>query len=138
MPSFSKFLLATLFLTAVIAAPTPQLAGEGQAADALFTDTDNGVGYGTENAEDNAASLITFLKAGAPATRRQLDKISNGAQTVSNAVGAGGETSSTTEDLDDVDGTLTEGAANIGNDVGSTEEATLEEAGNGVPSSVHN
>lgn len=41
------------------------------ACDAVFTDTDNGVGYGTENAENNAAALITSTKA-PPALRRQL------------------------------------------------------------------
>lgn len=53
-----------LFSTAVLAAPVPQLAGEGAALNSIFSSTDNGIGYGVENAEDNTADLITSLKGG--------------------------------------------------------------------------
>lgn len=66
-----------LFCTGVLAAPVPQLAGEGAAANSILSDTDNGVGFGIENAEDNTANLITATKGGAavpavPKLRRQL------------------------------------------------------------------
>jgi hypothetical protein len=68
--------------------------------------------------------------------RRQLDKVSNGVATLSNAAGTGATTSSVTTAGDNIDGTLTSGAAAIGADTGSTEESTLEEAGSAVPSNV--
>jgi len=112
-----------------------QLAGEGAAANSLFSSTDNGVGFGIENAEDNLAGDVTTLKGGAPARkeRRQADKIAKGAQTLSNAAGTGAATSKTTTALVNVDGDLTSGAANTGADVGKTEESTLEDIGSGVP-----
>lgn len=63
-----------LFCNAVVAAPIAQLAGEGAAANSILSSTDNGIGYGIENAEDNTAALITSLKGGLPAApvRRQL------------------------------------------------------------------
>jgi hypothetical protein len=54
--------------TGVLAAPLPQLAGEGSAADSILTDTDNGVGFGIENAEDNIADNIAQIKGSVPAT----------------------------------------------------------------------
>jgi hypothetical protein len=59
----------------VIAAPLPQLAGEGAAADSIISQTDNGVGYGTENALDNLAGNVNTVKGAVPAVpavRRQL------------------------------------------------------------------
>ncbi|TKA83068.1 hypothetical protein B0A55_00928 [Friedmanniomyces simplex] len=109
-----------------------QLAGEGAAADSILSSTDNGVGYGTENAEDGLATLVTSVKGGA-AAKRQLDKIANGAQTLSNAAGTGASTSSLTTALVGIDGSSTSGAANIGADVGTLEESTLESAGSAVP-----
>jgi hypothetical protein len=52
MPSIKRSLLilATLQAFAAIAAPIPQLAGEGSACNSALSSTDNGVGYGTENA----------------------------------------------------------------------------------------
>lgn len=141
MPSQKKTMIAFAIFTMATALPTPQLAGEGQAANSIFTDTDNGIGYGTENAENNLAGLISSLKGNAAATpplpasprRRQLDKIANGAQNVANAAGVGSSTTSTTNALKNIDGALTSGAANTGASVGSTEESTLEGAGNAVP-----
>jgi hypothetical protein len=53
-----------LFSTTVLAAPVPQLAGEGAALNSIFSSTDNGIGYGVEAAEDNTADLITSIKGG--------------------------------------------------------------------------
>lgn len=67
--------LLTFTATGVLAAPVPQLAGEGSAANSILSSTDNGVGYGTENAEDKIAGNIATAKGSvpaAPATRRQL------------------------------------------------------------------
>ncbi|USP74005.1 hypothetical protein yc1106_01279 [Curvularia clavata] len=137
MPSAKKIMLALAIFTMATALPTPQLAGEGQAADSIFTDTDNGVGHGIENAENNLAATISSIKGGTPlpATprRRQLDKISNGAQNVANAAGVGSSTSALTGALDNIDGASTSGAANLGADVGGMEDSTLESAGNAVP-----
>jgi len=115
------------------AAVRRQLHGEGVAADALLTDTDNGVGYGIENAEDNVAADITAAKATARLARRQLDKVANGAQAVSDAAGTGAVTTNPTNGLKGIDGALTDGAANTGTDVGNAEAATLEDAGSSVP-----
>lgn len=153
MRSASKIILAlALFAAATSALPTPQLAGEGAFFDSVFTDTDNGVGYGIENAEDNIANNISGAKGQSgtaspsggsgsggnpppppPPHRRQLDKISKGFQAISEAAGTGQGTSAATDALNNADGTLTSGAANLGATIGSTEESTLEGAGKSVP-----
>jgi hypothetical protein len=53
MPSITKslLLLAALQAFTTLAAPIPQLAGEGAACNSVLSSTDNGVGYGVENAE---------------------------------------------------------------------------------------
>lgn len=53
MPSITKslLLLAAFQAFTTLAAPIPQLAGEGSACNSLLSSTDNGVGYGVENAE---------------------------------------------------------------------------------------
>lgn len=139
---FSKVLLATVLVSAAAAAPYPQLHGEGVAADALFTDTDNGLGYGVENAENNVANTIkpgsapTGNSAGGsppPPSKRQLDKWAAGAQNIANAGGVGGSTSGVTDQLKSVDGTLTDGAANAGTNAGGTEASTIEAIGQAVP-----
>jgi hypothetical protein len=149
MPSAMKTIVALLLLTAVSALPTPQLAGEGAAADSIFSDTDNGVGYAIKNAEENTASLITSVKGGSATTttggsgsgaapppppppgpkRRQANKICDGFQDLSNAAGTG----SAMAQCDNVDGELTDGAANAGATVGGTEESTLEAIGKAIP-----
>lgn len=139
MPSFSKVALALLLATSVAALPTPQLHGEGVAADAVFTDTDNGVGYGTENAEDNIAQNIQGLRGGMAAGRhavlvsRQMDKVTKGAQQISPAAGTGGETESTTTGLVNIDGDSTNMSADLGTDAGASEEQMLEDTGSAVP-----
>lgn len=141
MPSASKTILALALFTLAVALPTPQLAGEGQAADSIFTSIDNGIGYGIENAENNIAATISSLKGnnpqGAtpapPTTRRQLDKISNGFQAIGNSLAVGSKTSPVTSQLDTTDGDLTSGAADLGSHIGSTEESTLEDLGSSVP-----
>jgi hypothetical protein len=148
-----KTIVALLLLTAVSALPTPQLAGEGAAADSIFSDTDNGVGYAIKNAEENTASLITSVKGGSATTttggsgsgaapppppppgpkRRQANKICDGFQDLSNAAGTGSATSAAMAQCDNVDGELTDGAANAGATVGGTEESTLEAIGKAIP-----
>jgi hypothetical protein len=44
-PTIAAAILA-FAATGVIAAPLPQLAGEGSACDSVLTQTDNGVGHG--------------------------------------------------------------------------------------------
>jgi len=129
-----------------------QLAGEGAAADSILSDTDNGVGYGIEDALDNTANLITSLKGGStgstatggsgspppppppgPKFRRQGDKIWNGVGAVGNALGVGAVTNPIQSAGDNADGSLTSAAANAGASIGSAEESTLEGIGSAVP-----
>ncbi|KAF2480916.1 hypothetical protein BDY17DRAFT_202518 [Neohortaea acidophila] len=132
-----------------------QLAGVGSGSDSIFTDTDNGVGYGVENAEDNLAGN---LKGESPSTspsqsgsgssssgpppppppppskrRRQLNKVAAGEQTLANAAGVGSSTEGLTNEENTLDGDGTNGAAEVGAAIGSTEASTLENAGNQVP-----
>lgn len=121
-----------------------QLAGEGALCNAIFSDTDNGVGHGVEDVEDNIANLIKPGSSGSGGTgsappappamrrKRQLDKIANGLQTLSNAAGTGAATSSLTQALDTIDGLSTSGAANLGASIGQAEESTLEALGSSV------
>jgi hypothetical protein len=189
-----------LFSTTIFAAPLPQLAGEGAALNSIASSTDNGVGFGVENAEDNVADLITSIKGGStgsttpagpggappppprrrqlagegaalnsiasstdngvgfavknaedntagliskvtgsvpkiPKTRRQLDKIANGAKDIGNAAGVSAAVNPVGDLGDSLDGTLTSAAANAGAQIGKTEETTLESAGSAVPKS---
>lgn len=127
-----------------------QLHGEGEACDSILTQTDNGVGYGTENAEDNVASNIAGVTGNKgttssggkgsggpppppPGHKRQLDKIANGFGAIGQAAGVGSATDPEVTQLDNLDGTLTDGAANAGASLGQTEEASLEELGSAVP-----
>lgn len=122
------------------------------ACDAILTDTDNGVGYGTENAENNAAQLITSTQAHPPAHKRQLDKIASkygsmvnisitnlmtdGFGNVANAAGIPGVGNDVVQNGDTVDGQLTDDAANDGTAIAGMEETTLEQAGSDVPTHV--
>lgn len=130
-----------------------QLAGEGAACNSVLSSTDNGVGYGVENAEDNTANLIsgssssttTTTGSGSsnppppppakkgPKVKRQGDKIANGAAAILDAakLNAVGDPEKTIGD--NVDGELTSAAANAGAQVGATEEQTLENAGKMIP-----
>jgi hypothetical protein len=162
MPSFSKALLALVLITSAAATPIPQLAGEGAAANSILSSTDNGIGYGTENAEEKLAGNIASLKSGSglgnlasstggatggssappppppppargPHHRRQLDKIAKGEQDVSNAAGTGSATEAASNELINLDGQLTGSAADAGAQFGNTEVNTLETVGNSVP-----
>lgn len=83
--------------TGVLAVPVPQLAGEGAAANSILSGTDNAVGFGVENAEDNIAGNIKQVKGSAPATpaKRQLAGEGAAANSIlsgtDNAVGFGVE-----------------------------------------------
>jgi hypothetical protein len=159
MPSFSKALLALVLITSAAATPIPQLAGEGAAADSILSSTDNAVGYGIEDAEDNIAGNIASVKSGGglgnlggstggatggssapppppppgPHHRRQLDKIAHGMQAISDAAGTGSATEAATNELVDVDGQATGGAANLGAQIGNAEVNTAETIGKSVP-----
>ena len=156
---FSIAALALLAASPALAAPVAthevavrQLAGEGAAFNALFSDTDNGVGYGIENAEDNTADNIRKLKGGSipsgsgsstggsqppppppPPHKRQMDKIANGFGNVANAAGLDVVGDPVVQYGDSVDGALTSGAANAGQQVGSSEEGFLEGIGKAIP-----
>jgi hypothetical protein len=159
MPSFSKALLALVLITSAAATPIPQLAGEGAAANSILSSTDNAVGYGVEDAEDNIAGNIASLKSGGglgnlgsstggatggssapppppppgPHHRRQLDKIAKGMQSMSNAAGLGSATEALSNELIDADGQATGGAANLGAQIGDSEVNTAETIGKSVP-----
>lgn len=134
-----KSLITLSLLTSALALPTPQLAGTGAMFDSLFTELDNGIGYGVKNAETNLAGVVGGAKGGAgtgPApgkpSRRQLNKISDGFQTLSQAAGTGASTTQLTNGLDAIDGDLTDGQANLGAALGETLEKTLADTGNTV------
>jgi hypothetical protein len=135
-----------------------QLHGEGEACDSILTQTDNGVGYGIENAENNVAANIAGLTghkvtgggtstgSAAPAPpapgpakpnpkphKRQLDKIANGFGEIGQAAGLDSSIDPLVTQLDSLDGTLTDGAANLGSDLGTTEVNSLEALGSAVP-----
>jgi len=109
-----------------------QLAGEGAAANSVLSSTDNGVGFGVENAEVNLAGDVTAVKAG-QIPKRQADKICKGAQVLSTAAGTGALTNNPVNSCVGIDGVTTSGAANTGAAVGATEQGTLEDAGSAVP-----
>ncbi|KAG9508336.1 hypothetical protein J7337_001900 [Fusarium musae] len=91
MTQLAKLLIILAAASATLSAPTMrprQLAGEGSFFDSVFSGTDNGVGYGVENAEDNAASLLG-------------DKAADLVQT----------------DGDNIDGQLTQDAATLGGQI---------------------
>lgn len=144
MAPLSRYILTTLALFALsaVSAPVPQLAGEGAACNSVLSSTDNGVGYGTEDAEDNTANTVSQTKGSTPGRRRrevtviaarQLDKISDGAGTLLSAAGAPGAGNIVKTDGDNVDGQLTTDGATVGAQVGSDEETGLEQAGSSVP-----
>ncbi|KAM0213299.1 hypothetical protein ACHAPA_006452 [Fusarium lateritium] len=130
-----------------------QLAGEGNFFDSLFTDTDNGVGYGTENAEDYLAELLggtssrtnggTSGAGGNPPPttppkmiKRQGDKVANGAAANLNALGLTNEADLVKTDGGNIDGQLADDATNIGAQFGGDEEDILERLGNFVPNKI--
>lgn len=94
-----------------------------------MSQTDNGIGYGTENALDNTATTVSTVGA----AKRQLDKIAAGEQTLSNAAGTGADTSTAITEEESLDGQLTGDASTAGQQVGDDEAATLESAGSLVP-----
>ncbi|KAF5660674.1 hypothetical protein FHETE_8837 [Fusarium heterosporum] len=147
MTQITKFLIILSVATAGLSAPvlkTRQLAGEGNFFDSVFTDTDNGVGYGVENAEDNLAEFLGGSPAssggsggpppGPKMVKRQGDKIANGAAADLNAVGLNQEADLVQTDGDNIDGQLTDDATNLGAQFGGDEEDILERLGNMVPS----
>lgn len=113
-----------------------QLAGEGNACSSLLSSTDNGVGYGIKNAEDNTANLISGGAGGGGVPKigaRQGDKIANGAANLLNAAGQPAAASFVQTNGDNVDGQLTDDATNIGAQFGGDEENMLEGIGSAIP-----
>jgi hypothetical protein len=108
--------------TGVLAVPVPQLAGEGAACNSVLSSTDNGVGFGVENAEDNTANTI---KSSGGKVRRQLDKIANGAGTVGDAAKVGTVINLIAMKRDSVNSTLISRAANASIQVGNIESSTF-------------
>nr|RBQ87603.1 hypothetical protein FVER53263_00003 [Fusarium verticillioides] len=125
MTQLAKLLIILAAASATLSAPTMrprQLAGEGSFFDSVFSGTDNGIGYGVENAEDNAASLL-------------------GGKTTTGGGGSTEPTSSSTKDLvqtdgDNIDGQLTQDAATLGGQIGGDEADVLERTGDMVPSKM--
>ena len=77
MPSLNKSILILAAITQaafVLAAPIPQLAGEGNACSSILSSTDNGIGYGIENAEGTYyfSNSKQYSKLTCPQTTRQL------------------------------------------------------------------
>ncbi|KXJ89430.1 hypothetical protein Micbo1qcDRAFT_206373 [Microdochium bolleyi] len=157
MAPFANILIGTAVALSITAytAPVPvlvidsrQLAGEGNLFDSLFTSTDNGVGYGTENAENNLAEFLGGSvqngggsggpppkpnRAARSLRKRQGDKIANGAANVLNALHLSSAADLVQTDGDNVDGQLTDDATTAGAQVGGDEEDVLERLGNMVP-----
>lgn len=109
-----------------------QLAGEGAACDSVLTQTNNGIGHGIENAEENTAKTISSVTKTGKA-KRQLDKIANGAGAIGDAAGLHTATDPVVQVADNLDGSLTSGAADAGASIANTEDQTLENAGSQVP-----
>lgn len=151
MTQLAKLLVILAAASATLSAPTMrprQLAGEGSFFDSVFSGTDNGVGYGVENAEDNAASLLggkTTTGGGGsttnpspppPKVKRQADKIANGAATDLHAIGKYKAADLVQTDGDNIDGQLTQDAATLGGQIGGDEEDALERTGDMVYSKM--
>lgn len=141
-PIFKYALSALCVLAAcpVLAAPIQdtqalarrQAAGVGQGSDDLFTDLDNGTGYGIEDAEDNTANTINQIKGAVPA-RRQLNKIADGANTLVSAAGSPQVGGQVDEIGNTVDTYGTNDSADAGDQAGTVAEQTLEAAGSDAP-----
>lgn len=78
-------------------------------------------------------STLEDAGSAVPKVRRQADKIANGAKAIGSAAGVSAVTDPIENEGDSLDGALTDGAANAGAQIGSTEETTLENAGSSVP-----
>ncbi|KAF4454069.1 hypothetical protein F53441_3354 [Fusarium austroafricanum] len=160
MTQLTKVLIILAFTSATLGAPVNkprQLAGEGDFFDSVFSGTDNGVGYGVENAEDHVAELLggtpsqgggTGGGAGGPPpppppkkmvkkmVKRQADKIANGAAGDLDTLHLTGPAGIVQNDGDAVDGQLTGDAATLGAQIGGDEEDFLERAGDLVPNQM--
>ena len=69
---------------------------------------------------------------------RQLDKTSKGAQTLSDALGTGAATSSVTDGLVSLDGTLTDGAADAGDRPKKQNEQNVKNRAREIRFNAHN
>lgn len=114
-----------------VSAVTEPVGDEGDSLDGALTD-----GAANAGAQIGSTEETTLENAGSSVPkrfRRQADKIANGAKAIGNAAGVSAVTEPVGDEGDSLDGALTDGAANAGAQVGSTEETTLENAGSAVP-----
>lgn len=165
MTQLTKVLIVLAAIGVTFAAPVNQprqLGGEGSASDSIISDTDNASGYAVENAADHIAELLgghptepdepnglsgSGSSGGPPPppppkarmvkmTKRQGDKISDGAAAILDAAGLTGEAALVKTDGDAIDGQTTGDAALIGQQIGGDEEDVGERAGNLVPNKL--
>lgn len=114
-----------------VSAVTDPVGNEGDSLDGALTD-----GAANAGAQIGSTEETTLENAGSSVPkkfRRQADKIANGAKAIGNAAGVSAVTDPVGNEGDSLDGALTDGAANAGAQVGSTEETTLENAGSAIP-----
>lgn len=114
-----------------VSAVTEPVGNAGDSIDGTLTDgaanAGASIGATEESTLENAGSSVpTHL-------RRQADKIANGFGAIGDAAGISAVSSPIQAAGDSIDGTLTDGAANAGASIGSTEESTLEGAGSAIP-----
>lgn len=108
-----------------------QIAGVGSGCDSILTDFDNASGYATKNIEEGVGNDIASAKgtAAQPApAKRQLNKISDGFGDLANDAGLSAVGNPVDAEGNVVDGDGTNGAAEVGADIGSAEESILEGA----------
>jgi hypothetical protein len=98
-----------------------QIAGFGSGCDSILTDLDNASGYATKNVEEGLGNDIKGAHA-----KRQLNKISNGFGDLANDAGLSAVGNPVDKYGNIVDGDGTNGAAEVGADIGSAEESVLE------------
>ena len=103
-----------------------QIAGVGSGCDSVLTDLDNASGFATKNIEEGVGNDIASVK-GAP-SKRQLNKISDGFADLANDAGLSVVGNPVDKYGNIVDGDGTNGAAEVGADIGSAEESILEGA----------
>jgi hypothetical protein len=113
-----------------VGAATDPVVAAADSADGMSTSATANAGAAVGGTEE---STLEQVGSSVPKTRRQLDKIANGAGAIGNAAGVGAATDPVVAAADTVDGTSTSAAAKAGAEIGSTEEQTLEKAGSSVP-----
>lgn len=103
-----------------------QIAGVGSGCDSVLTDLDSASGFATKNIEEGIGNDIASAKGGA--AKRQLNKISDGFGDLANDAGLSVVGNPVDKYGNIVDGDGTNGAAEVGADIGIAEESILEGA----------